>query len=73
MQERGLVAAVSDDPTAGRSVTLQFTAETRTLRGVVLGPNGAPLAGANVNVFDPTLLDITFTPLEGRLGGWERG
>jgi RNA polymerase sigma-70 factor (ECF subfamily) len=44
-----------------------------TQRGIVLGSNGAPLPGAMVGLLDPTLLDITFTPLEGLGGGWERG
>ncbi|MFN0006723.1 MAG: sigma-70 family RNA polymerase sigma factor [Planctomycetota bacterium] len=72
VQLRGLVAELRTDPRRGRNLELRFTDRTLTLRGVVLDAAGAPLAGVNVNVFDPVLLDITFTPLEGRLGGWER-
>jgi RNA polymerase sigma factor (sigma-70 family) len=43
------------------------------LRGLVLGSDGAPLAKAMVGLLDPTLLDITFTPVEGHGGGWNRG
>ena len=72
-QRRDLVPALRAGAASSEPLVLRFTERTRTLRGVVLGEGGAPLGGVSVNVVDPTLLDVTFTPLEGRLGGWERG
>ena len=54
---------------------LLFVLNRRPLaaRGLVLGSNGAPLAGALVGLVDPTLLDLSFESIEARVGGWSGG
>jgi hypothetical protein len=38
---------------------------------VVQDSEGKPLEGVHINLFDPMLLDVTFTPVEGHIGGWD--
>lgn len=64
---------VRRDPRRGQGLELCLCEPARALRGVVLDGDGRPLADVRVNLFDPTLLDFSFTPVEGRLGAWERG
>ncbi|MCU0862605.1 MAG: sigma-70 family RNA polymerase sigma factor [Planctomycetes bacterium] len=67
----GAIATAADAGTQDLLFVLE--ANAAPLRGLVLGSDGAPLPGALVGLLDPTLLDITFTPVEGHGGGWNRG
>lgn len=58
---------------AGRDLLVVLHAVPGALGGVVLDGNGVPLAGAQVGIVDPTLLDISFEGVEARVGGWSGG
>jgi RNA polymerase sigma factor (sigma-70 family) len=73
LQRDRLGADVGADTTAARDLLLVLNERPQRLRGLVLGSDGAPLAGALVGVVDPTLLDLSFTPVEARIGGWNGG
>ncbi|MCB9877798.1 MAG: sigma-70 family RNA polymerase sigma factor [Planctomycetes bacterium] len=73
LQRDRLGAQVLDDAAAARDLLLVLERTPRTLRGLVLGGDGLPHAGAMVGIVDPTLLDITFSPVEARVGGWQGG
>lgn len=57
----------------GRDLVLMLREKPLAIRGFVLGADGRPLTGARVGLVDPTLLDITFTGVESRIGGFDGG
>ena len=66
-------ATLAKDAAQGRDLLCVLDRTLLQQRGLVLGSDGAPLAGARVGIVDPTLLDITFTSVEAMLGGFEGG
>ncbi|MGE3172351.1 MAG: sigma-70 family RNA polymerase sigma factor [Planctomycetota bacterium] len=72
LQLDSLCGAVRADPQRGQGLELRLQRALR-LRGVVVDAAQRPLPGLQVNLFDPTLLDVTFTPVEGAIGAWQRG
>lgn len=73
VQRADLVPSARHDPASVRDMTLRLDVPARVLRGTVIDAAGSPMASLRVNLFDPELLDFSFTPLEGRAGDWELG
>ncbi|MBL8752229.1 MAG: sigma-70 family RNA polymerase sigma factor [Planctomycetes bacterium] len=73
LQHDELGAALADPALAEQERLYVLGRKPLTARGVVLGSDGAPLAGALVALLDPTLLDISFEGVEARVGGWSGG
>ncbi|MCR9244647.1 MAG: sigma-70 family RNA polymerase sigma factor [bacterium] len=63
---------LADDANAGRRLRIVLQRRAHALTGQVLRPDGSPLAGAGINLADPTLLDYSFTSVEARTGGRKR-
>lgn len=61
------------DAARGRDLVLMLRDRPKEIRGFVLGVDGRPLPSALVGLLDPTLLDISFTGVESRIGGFEGG
>lgn len=72
-QRDGLGAEVAASPNGVTDLWIVLAAPAPPLRGVVLGNGGQPVAGALVGMVDPTLLDITFTSVEGQAAGYDEG
>lgn len=58
----------AEDPGAAARLVLQFPGEAQTLQGTVLTASGQPAAGIHLNALSPTALDVSFLPLEARVG-----
>lgn len=72
-QQDGLGAALTAAGPGQPDRLFVLTKQPLAARGVVLGSDGAPLAGALVGLLDPTLLDLSFEGVEARVGGWSGG
>jgi RNA polymerase sigma factor (sigma-70 family) len=73
LQQDDFGAALALPATPTQDLLFVLTKRPVTARGIVLGSDGAPLAGALVGLVDPTLLDISFESIEARVGGWGQG
>ncbi|MBL9075858.1 MAG: sigma-70 family RNA polymerase sigma factor [Planctomycetes bacterium] len=73
LQQDDFGATLAAKPATGRNLLLVLRDRPRELRGVVFDANGAPRSGVWVGLVDPTLLDVSFAGVEGRLGGWDGG
>jgi RNA polymerase sigma factor (sigma-70 family) len=71
-QRDNLGALLQQQRDAGLGLVVPLRGPTQSLRGLVLGANGAPAAGVEVRLLDPTLLDLTFAAVEERTGAYER-
>lgn len=69
----GLAPRLRADRAAGRDLTLTLGGEPLTIRGRALGPDGEPLANANVYLDDGTTWGTFTGSLEAWLDGRQRG
>lgn len=73
LQLDGLGAELAESATANQDRLFVLTRRPVEARGIVVGSDGVPLAGALVGLLDPTLLDVSFDAVEARVGGWNGG
>lgn len=73
LQQDELGAAIANATARTQDLLFVLTKRPLTARGLVLGSDGTPLAGALVGLLDPTLLDVSFEGIEARVGGWSGG
>jgi hypothetical protein len=72
LQRVDMGAQTAAPAAATRDLLFVLERSERRQAGLVLGSDGQPLAGALVGLLDPTLLDVTFNPVEGHAGGFDR-